>query len=288
MAQRLPHWIQRHASVPLGDLGQPDQASGPLQRWASRLPASMALAFIGSLSPLLLQTQPLQAQVDSACMGRDAEGRTLDLSRLCGSSRGAARPTIFAPTLFTVQPETLPANGQRLGVLRPSLEPLVNTFNHGVIFLKPLSPTPKLLNQAIVEFNASVGNASPFPVSRVTVFYDVSVPQSGGGFVKVGQGMKEVAVPNLFPGQQSFFKIHRNDLRQAASSPYRSSPELAVQVTALGWRTPDGQIQSFGPDSVNLAAGVGRCDYPWERDRQGKTCGSTALSLRSATNAGSR
>lgn len=251
---------------------------------------SMALAlgagFSFSFVPNALTSKANAQTADGACVMVAADGRSLDLSRLCGASpRFSDAPSLFVTTPIEVPPSVLPipnnaapvpiapSGPSRLPSRFPnSLVPVPQGPSYGVIFLTPMSKTPTTLSASRQELAGKVGNASPGVARNITIVYEISVPTTGGGHVVIGQGTKVVGTPTLPPGQSSFFTIHRSDVRNVVPVTYRESPELSVRVTAIGWRGADGKVSSFGPDSYRLARGVGQCSYTWERDAQGQRC----------------
>jgi hypothetical protein len=259
--------------------GNKGLAQHPPQQPMQSLTLSIALAMTGLGTGVQMQAQaqaiptPNLSQ-DPVCVMVASNGQSLDLGRLCGATpqRSAPRSLFVTTPLETnaLRPPTLP-------ILKPADLGAPAKPSYGVILLKPQPKNPVALGAMQPELAVRLGNASSNIARNVTVIYEISVPQGGGGFVAIGQGTKSAALPNLASGQTTTVAIQRSEVRDLVPVSFRSSDELAIRITALGWRDPDGKLQSFGPDSYRLARGIGQCTYPWELNARGQQCPSSAI-----------
>ncbi len=248
---------------------------------AQQAPLQQAQLQQAQLQQAPLQQAPLQqAQLQQAQLPRDpvcvmvaSSGQALDLGRLCG-----ATPQPSAPRSLFV---TLPFEQPALPVLKPAPLNQTDRPSYGVILLQAQPKNPVILGPMQPDLAVRLGNASNQPARNVTLVYEIAVPRSGGGFVAIGQGTKSAQLLTLAPGKTTTIAIQRSEVRDRVPSSFRSSDELAIRITALGWRDPEGKPQSFGPDSYRLARGIGQCTYPWELTAKGQACPATAPALAS-------
>ena len=213
-----------------------------------------------------LMAQPSVAQTYNAvCLLVDSQGNALDLSRICGSQSQTSSSADVKP--IKARPASLPIPSQG------------EVPDYGVIFLSVLQEEPIHLGDREHYVVSSVGNASSQPVDEIRLYYDISVSVEGE-YASIGKGSKVIHQDALEVGDRVSFYVSSEDVMDQVIEPFRTTEDISIQVTALGWTEADGSRNSFSPDSYRLAEGIGRCYFPWELDWAGRGCGSRAVSNR--------
>ncbi len=232
-------------------------------------------------SPLGLQSGLRNAP--SPCAWIMRQGRSIDLTQMCGDSASAPLEVrlnpnaILAPRSRSGIAQTGFSSGDRLSSAEAIPSPS-DLPSYGVIFIDPVPLRPV----APIALTGRVGNATAATVQDVRILYDVVNPGDESPEGVLVQAQKSVDINTLAPGQQSTFTLTLQDLEQAlpgslAGPLANAIPKLALRITQVAWTEVDQSTGLASPQSVRYAQGMGRCHFPWEK---GGLCQGVALSER--------